>query len=186
MSANSRLVDGRLQKLRGGGTRFSEKVKSYLTARFDVDTQTGREPDLSEVATDMRTTSLSLRSSIRNASSSCKSTESRSHSSQISTFSALVSPFFPADCRQSGKNDWTCLFVSHSSLERSWTTCVSDRTYFQQDGRNTSHQERWPWYLRSSRPTKKYSQNSMWKHLPIFWTVVQILRYKDNWVGRVA
>ena len=31
-----------LQKLRGGGTRFSEKVKSYLTARFDVDTQTGR------------------------------------------------------------------------------------------------------------------------------------------------
>ena len=39
-------------------------------------------------------TSLSLRSSIRNAISSCKSTESRSHSSQISTFSALVSPFF--------------------------------------------------------------------------------------------
>ena len=27
---------------RGGGTRFSEKVKSYLTARFDVGTQTGR------------------------------------------------------------------------------------------------------------------------------------------------
>ena len=56
VSANSRLADGRLQKLRGGGTRFSEKVKSYLTARFDVDTQTGRKPDLSEVATDMRTT----------------------------------------------------------------------------------------------------------------------------------
>ena len=56
VSANSTLVDGRLQKLRGGGTRFSEKVKSYLTARFDVDTQTGRKPDLSEVATDMKTT----------------------------------------------------------------------------------------------------------------------------------
>ena len=54
--ANSRLADGRLQKLRGGGTRFSEKVKSYLTARFDVDTQTGRKPHPSEVATDMRTT----------------------------------------------------------------------------------------------------------------------------------
>ena len=45
VSANSRLVDERLQKLRGGGTRFSEKVKSYLTARFDVDTETGRKPD---------------------------------------------------------------------------------------------------------------------------------------------
>ena len=56
VSTNSFLADGRLQKLRGGGTRFSEKVKSYLTARFDVDTQTGRKPDLSEVATDMRTT----------------------------------------------------------------------------------------------------------------------------------
>ena len=56
VSANSRLADGRLQKLRGGGTRFSEKVKSYLTARFDVDTQTGRKPDLSEVATDIRRT----------------------------------------------------------------------------------------------------------------------------------
>ena len=56
VSAKSRLADGRLQKLRGGGTRFSEKVKSYLTAQFDVDTQTGRKPDLSEVATDMTTT----------------------------------------------------------------------------------------------------------------------------------
>ena len=56
VSANSWLTDGRLQKLRGGGIRFSEKVKSYLTSRFDVDKQTGRKPDLSEVATDMRTT----------------------------------------------------------------------------------------------------------------------------------
>ena len=45
-------VKGRREKL----VRVSEKVKSYLTARFDVDTQTGRKPDLSEVATDMRTT----------------------------------------------------------------------------------------------------------------------------------
>ena len=60
VSANSRLVDGRLQKLRGGGTRFSEKVKSYLTAGFDVDTQTGRKPDLSEVATDKGTSSIIL------------------------------------------------------------------------------------------------------------------------------
>ena len=45
-----------LQKPRGGGTRFSEKVKSYLTARFDVGTQTGRKSDPSQVATDMRTT----------------------------------------------------------------------------------------------------------------------------------
>ena len=45
-----------LQKPRGGRTRFSEKVKSYLTARFDVGTQTGRKSDPSQVATDMRTT----------------------------------------------------------------------------------------------------------------------------------
>ena len=62
----------------------------------------------------------SLRSSIRNAISSCKSTESKSPSSQISTFSALVSPFFPADCRQSG-NEWLNLslckpFVSGTFL----------------------------------------------------------------------
>ena len=45
----------------------------------------------------------SLRSSITHAISS---SESKSpSSSQISTFSALVSPFFPADCRQSGK-EW--------------------------------------------------------------------------------
>ena len=54
--ANSMLADGRLQNLRGGGTRFGEKVRSYHTARFDVDTQTGRKPDLSEAATVMRTT----------------------------------------------------------------------------------------------------------------------------------
>ena len=45
-----------LQKPRGGGTRFSAKVKSYLTARFDVGTQTGRKSDPSQVTTDMKTT----------------------------------------------------------------------------------------------------------------------------------
>ena len=45
-----------LQKPRGGGTRFSEKVKSYLTSRFDVGTQTGRKADPAQVAADMRTT----------------------------------------------------------------------------------------------------------------------------------
>ena len=44
-----------LQKPRVGGTRFSENVKSYLTARFDVG-QTGRKADPSQVAADMRTT----------------------------------------------------------------------------------------------------------------------------------
>ena len=78
-------------------------------------------------------TSLSLRSSIRNAISSCKSTESRSPSSQISTFSALVSPFFLLIADSLEKNDWTCPFVSHSSLERSWTTCVSGRSHVRCD-----------------------------------------------------
>ena len=33
VSANSRLADGRLHKFRGGGTRFSKKVKSYVPHR---------------------------------------------------------------------------------------------------------------------------------------------------------
>ena len=75
----------------------------------------------------------SLRSSIRNAISSCQSTESKSPSSQISTFSALVSPFFLLIADSLEKNDWTCPFVSHSSLERSWTTCVSGRSHVRCD-----------------------------------------------------
>ena len=31
------------------------------------------------------------------------------------------------------KNDWTCPFVSHSSLERYWTTCVSGRSHVRCD-----------------------------------------------------
>lgn len=45
-----------LQKPRGGGTRFSENVKVFLTARFDIGTQTGRKADPAQVAMDMRTT----------------------------------------------------------------------------------------------------------------------------------
>ncbi|KAL9970436.1 hypothetical protein ACROYT_G022812 [Oculina patagonica] len=45
-----------LQKPRGGGTRFSENVRSYLTVRFDVGAQTGRKADPAQVAADMRTT----------------------------------------------------------------------------------------------------------------------------------
>ncbi|KAL9960337.1 hypothetical protein ACROYT_G033784 [Oculina patagonica] len=45
-----------LQKPRGGGTRFSENVRSYLTVRFDVGAQTGRKADPVQVAADMRTT----------------------------------------------------------------------------------------------------------------------------------
>ena len=43
-------------EVKGRWDKVSEKVKSYLTARFDVDTHTGRKLDLSEVAMDMRTT----------------------------------------------------------------------------------------------------------------------------------
>ena len=38
-----------LQKPRGGRTRFSEKVKSYLTSRLDVGAQTGRKADPAQV-----------------------------------------------------------------------------------------------------------------------------------------
>ena len=75
----------------------------------------------------------SLRSSIRNAISSCQSTESKSPSSQISTFSALVSAFFLLIADSLEKNVWTCPFVSCSSLERSWTTCVSGRSHVRCD-----------------------------------------------------
>ena len=59
-------------------------------------------------------TSLSLRFSIRNAGLSCKSI---SPSLPLSTFSVLDAVFSVlADCRPSETNDWTCGFVSHSSL----------------------------------------------------------------------
>ena len=43
-----------LQKPRGGGTRFSEKVKEYLKTRFDIGEETGRKADPAQVAAEMR------------------------------------------------------------------------------------------------------------------------------------
>ena len=43
-----------LQKPRGGGARFSENVKSYLTAKFDFGEDTGRKADPTQAAADMR------------------------------------------------------------------------------------------------------------------------------------
>ena len=43
-----------LQNSRGGGARFSENVKSYLTAKFDFGEDTGRKADPTQVAADMR------------------------------------------------------------------------------------------------------------------------------------
>lgn len=43
-----------LQKPRGGSTRFSEKVKSFLKDRFHAGAQTGRKADPAQVAADMR------------------------------------------------------------------------------------------------------------------------------------
>ena len=44
-----------LQKPRGGGTRFTENVKVYLTMRFGDGEKTGRKADPTQVAADMRT-----------------------------------------------------------------------------------------------------------------------------------
>lgn len=44
-----------LQKPRGGGTRFTENVKVYLTMRFGDGEKTGRKADPIQVAADMRT-----------------------------------------------------------------------------------------------------------------------------------
>ena len=43
-----------LQKPRGGGARFSEDVRSYLSERFETGERTGRKADPSQVASDMR------------------------------------------------------------------------------------------------------------------------------------
>ena len=44
-----------LQKPRGSGTRFSERVKQYLQSCFDLGVQTGRKADPALVSADMRT-----------------------------------------------------------------------------------------------------------------------------------
>jgi len=43
-----------LQSSRQGATRFSAKVKEYLTAKFDMGEKTGDEADPTQVASDMR------------------------------------------------------------------------------------------------------------------------------------
>ena len=43
-----------LQKRRGGGTRFSESVKAYLSKIFETGEKTGRKADQGQVAADMR------------------------------------------------------------------------------------------------------------------------------------
>ena len=44
-----------LQKPRGSGTRFSERVKQYLQSCFDLGVKTGRKADPAQVSADMRT-----------------------------------------------------------------------------------------------------------------------------------
>ena len=43
-----------LQKPRGGSTRFSETVKSFLKDRFNAGAQTGRKADPAQVSADIR------------------------------------------------------------------------------------------------------------------------------------
>ena len=43
-----------LQKTRGSGTRFTEKVKGYLSSRFQTGERTGRKADPAQVAAEMR------------------------------------------------------------------------------------------------------------------------------------
>ena len=43
-----------LQKPRGGGARFSQNVKSYLTTKFDFGEDTGRKAEPTKVGADMR------------------------------------------------------------------------------------------------------------------------------------
>ena len=45
-----------LPKPRAGSSRFTKKVKNYLTARFDLGEQTGRKADPQQVSSDMRKT----------------------------------------------------------------------------------------------------------------------------------
>ena len=74
-----------------------------------------------------------LVSTFVNKTRAISSCQSRSPSSSLSTFSALVTPLFLLIADSLEKNDWTCSLVSHSSLERSWTTCVSCRSHVRCD-----------------------------------------------------
>ena len=43
-----------LHKPKGGAFRFSEKVRQYLTSKFEIGEQSGRKEDLRQVSQDMR------------------------------------------------------------------------------------------------------------------------------------
>jgi len=49
------LSEGRaLHKPKGGAARFSEKVRQYLTSKFDIGEQSARKEDPRQVSQDMR------------------------------------------------------------------------------------------------------------------------------------
>ena len=51
----SNLSEGwALHKPKGGAVRFSEKVRQYLTSKFEIGEQSGRKEDLRQVSEDMR------------------------------------------------------------------------------------------------------------------------------------
>ena len=51
----SNLSEGwALHKPKGGAVRFSEKVRQYLTSKFEIGEQSGRKEDLRQVSQDMR------------------------------------------------------------------------------------------------------------------------------------
>ena len=43
-----------LHKPKGGAVRFSEKVRQYLTSKFEIGEQSGRKEDPGQVSQDMR------------------------------------------------------------------------------------------------------------------------------------
>ena len=47
-------MDWALPKSRAGSSRFTEKIKNNLTARFDLGEQTGRKADPQQVSNDMQ------------------------------------------------------------------------------------------------------------------------------------
>ena len=51
----SNLSEGwALHKPKGGAVRFSEKVRQYLTSKFEIGEQSGRKEDPGQVSQDMR------------------------------------------------------------------------------------------------------------------------------------
>ena len=55
IQGNDLLSEGwALHKPKGGALRFSEKVRQYLTSKFEIGEQSGRKEDLRQVSQDMR------------------------------------------------------------------------------------------------------------------------------------